>query len=579
MSDLTCSISENLTNQSCSAHPKNDIIYFCKSIYCEKALCFECLKDHSLIHKNNKTSQNLITISQLKKENYDKINMNLENLLSEIKSIENYYLYNYETLLKNGLNSLKQARQNTEMIVQNFFDNIEFKIQNTLMEIYEKNYPFILKNLESFKRFISHLNEHKCKLESEVNLSFLLNLNFEEIYKEYEKIKNESYSKLQKITRKNLNIKNEIFTKLTNILDEGIKFEIESDTEFIQQQDLYYCEMKQTQLNLSNKEKDELKIKSANHFESSCQHKVLHFFQDNSKILRIIDVESLYNSFSKSYHIFDIPLNISFEIPAWHKSLITPLGEIYLIGGVNTNEGNKELDMVYKFDYDELTLVKLSPMLKERYGHELCFFQNSIYILGGSNDQEGMLVFCEKYDLLENKSKRVADLKVKTFGGSSCVYQEKTIFLFGGLLEDKILNNSIQVYDIQQDVWQLVKFDFLQNNLQVLWGSSAVQINDSQILIFGGYFAENHCSRNNLIVDISADKEKNEGFQLKISMDEKYNLPYGEGFWNNQAIIQKETVFCIQNIQSEEDGYGTQLDLRRVMSFNGKKWIIYEKKI
>ena len=164
MNDFTSS-SNCVQQQRCPSHPMNDIIYYCQSVHCEKTLCFECLKEHSNIHKSNKTSQHLVTLSQMKKECQEKVGTQLQILLDEIKSIENHYLYNYESLLKSHLDNLFQARLNTEMLIKNFFDNIEFKIRNTLLEIYEKNYPFILKSLEDFKRFIGKLNEYKCRLE------------------------------------------------------------------------------------------------------------------------------------------------------------------------------------------------------------------------------------------------------------------------------------------------------------------------------------------------------------------------------------------------------------------------------
>ena len=583
MNDFTSS-SNCVQQQRCPSHPMNDIIYYCQSVHCEKTLCFECLKEHSNIHKSNKTSQHLVTLSQMKKECQEKVGTQLQILLDEIKSIENHYLYNYESLLKSHLDNLFQARLNTEMLIKNFFDNIEFKIRNTLLEIYEKNYPFILKSLEDFKRFIGKLNEYKCRLEGEVNLNYLLSLNFQSLFGEYDKIKKESYTQLETLSRKTLVIKDEVFTKLTNILTQEIRYEPISDISFIQEQTLYYSEIKLKQMNTQTVPGDEVKITSPNYFSDDCKHKILHFFQDSTKLLRIIDVESLYNSLSKSYHIFEIPLNITFDIPAWHKSVITSKGDIFLVGGINVHEENKELKSIYKFDYDELTLEEYPPMMKERYGHELCYINENIFIIGGSNDAEGMLVFCEKYDLTEKKSSAIASLKVKTCCGCSCLYRQQFIYLFGGLLEDKILNDCIQCYDINNDLWEVIKFELDKDEPpQILWCSSSVQINNNQIMVFGGYLAENEGCRSSFLLDIDGrdgkenkNKDENNVVKHRILRNNTFDLPYGEGFWNNQSIIQKGNIFCLQNIQNEEDG--TQLNLRRVMSFTGKKWTIFEKK-
>lgn len=50
-------------------------------------------------------------------------------------------------------------------------------------------------------------------------------------------------------------------------------------------------------------------------------------------------------------------------------------------------------------------------------------------------------------------------------------------------------------------------------------------------------------------------------------------LPYAEGFWNNNPIIHKNKVYGIQNITDQQDELTAVADDRRVIIFNGDRWI------
>jgi hypothetical protein len=48
-------------------------------------------------------------------------------------------------------------------------------------------------------------------------------------------------------------------------------------------------------------------------------------------------------------------------------------------------------------------------------------------------------------------------------------------------------------------------------------------------------------------------------------------LPYGEGFWNNNPIIQNKVVFALQNLGTRDKEDCIEND-RRILSFNGLEW-------
>jgi hypothetical protein len=50
-------------------------------------------------------------------------------------------------------------------------------------------------------------------------------------------------------------------------------------------------------------------------------------------------------------------------------------------------------------------------------------------------------------------------------------------------------------------------------------------------------------------------------------------LPYAEGFWNNHAIIHKKSVYALQNVTDQHDELTALADERRVIVFNGERWL------
>lgn len=52
-----------------------------------------------------------------------------------------------------------------------------------------------------------------------------------------------------------------------------------------------------------------------------------------------------------------------------------------------------------------------------------------------------------------------------------------------------------------------------------------------------------------------------------------YQLPYAEGFWDNNPIILNNQVIALQNV-SDADGVSLVLDERKIIVFNGRGWIV-----
>ncbi len=128
-------------------------------------------------------------------------------------------------------------------------------------------------------------------------------------------------------------------------------------------------------------------------------------------------------------------------------------------------------------------------------------------------------------------------------------------------------------------------------------------INPQQILVVGGYLANNENSQQSFIfnlwpsavptenshstlifkedetnnaIDKQAPENNNYEFKHAVSHVNRWILPVGEGFWNSQAIVSGKRVFCLQNIQVEEFQSTTKPDLRRLLSLGNYKWDQWE---
>ena len=50
-------------------------------------------------------------------------------------------------------------------------------------------------------------------------------------------------------------------------------------------------------------------------------------------------------------------------------------------------------------------------------------------------------------------------------------------------------------------------------------------------------------------------------------------LPHAEGFWNNCPVIYNRCVYALQNVTDQQDELTALADERRVVVFNGQRWL------
>ena len=113
-----------------------------------------------------------------------------------------------------------------------------------------------------------------------------------------------------------------------------------------------------------------------NTFKEESKRKYLHFFQHGDKVLHTMDIGSDQHFFSAT------KLEINFKIPEFHKSISTPNGDLYLVGG-GIPETSTKSQKIFRYDFDRKTLVFCANLKYARSSHSLCFNNRYIYIVGG----------------------------------------------------------------------------------------------------------------------------------------------------------------------------------------------------
>lgn len=316
-------------------------------------------------------------------------------------------------------------------------------------------------------------------------------------------------------------------------------------------------------------------INMPDYFEPKNLTKFLHFFESNSKNLYLLNVETI----NHSSEFMKTTLNIPFKIPRFHKSIITPKGIIYLLGGTSP-ETNKKTANIYVYDNRTQELKQVGNMVHPRSSHSVCFHKDLIYVVGGFLNQQEFTVSCEIFDVKREKSSQIANLNIPSGVSGLCTFSDQYIFKFGGLTEGLNLNNTIERYNIALNIWELIdaKFDThdpLRIDLKafsLLSTCCSIQINNNEIFVFGGYRANNESSNMSFILSAESDERNEIDYVIKY-IDYK-PLVESEGFWNNTPLIMYKKVWALQNIANEKNDDCLE-NTRRVISFNSNSWKNY----
>lgn len=209
--------------------------------------------------------------------------------------------------------------------------------------------------------------------------------------------------------------------------------------------------------------------------------KYLHWFEWEKRDLHLFDVTR--------YTHKTIRLVIPFKIHPFSRSIITPNGYIYLLGGEDKIEGAKK--EVYCFntatsDTDK-TLYNKPSMPHKKYDFTLCYLDSFIYVICGKNVDNEIVRSCERY-CIENESWSIcSSVNVKRYAASAATIKEKNrIYLFGGRGEaQNAMINEIEEYCVETDNWRILDINW-PNEWKPVEVCATIQLKKDEIIIFGG---------------------------------------------------------------------------------------------
>ena len=270
------------------------------------------------------------------------------------------------------------------------------------------------------------------------------------------------------------------------------------------------------------------------------------YFVNPDRVLPMINEEQ--KSLSLYSLLYDrttsINLSCNSEIPYSPSIIITPDSIIYLCGGVlpNGNLTNKS----YQFQTNKDTLGEVSNMIVKKAGHSLCFVNlgaqgGHIYSIGGRTNDGVRTKICEKYNILENKWEKIALMNSARSRAAVTPFDDKFIYAFYGTGSDMLNVQTCEKYDISMNFWKKIEIYNDFTGFEVSF-AGAVQINDKQILVFGG-FNENEQEKGSIIFSkkIMTFNVNNLTFRLHIDqMPTDFSLSC-----SSTPVVDNNQIFCL----------------------------------
>ena len=158
-------------------------------------------------------------------------------------------------------------------------------------------------------------------------------------------------------------------------------------------------------------------------------------------------------------------------------------------------------------------------LIHARYGHSSCMEGDTIYTMGGFNHPDveseppSTLVYCEKYNFVENKWKSAARMReARAFGG--CVRIDRKIYIIGGL-KDYSLLDSIEQYSTVVDIWTIINYKMAEP-LAKFGVHHQVEQPDT-ILLFGGLTKDFECV--NIVRKVVVREDESGRVDIKLTKE------------------------------------------------------------
>ena len=336
-----------------------------------------------------------------------------------------------------------------------------------------------------------------------------------------------------------------------------------------------------------------------NYFQDDAYCRILHYFEPNTKNFYYADLNdlqkraqqissqnfrgsnqknsvkagsqknSLKNSADVAFEKFELQIN--FLIPRHHRSLITPNGNVFLIGGLeNSNPSNPQQSIlfssrVYTLDFERVSLQQISPMLIARAAFAALIMPMGILVAGGLIHDPEASADCdttssvEFYSFADGHWVELEPLKEPVINATLCLLNDQTVLKIGGKFDNTQMSNVIELFDLQRNLWTILEDKIGIPPLPAL--ACALALDDGLILFCGGNFEE-YADKTDAICLLELGKKR----QIRGFWKVGFSLPAKEGFLNQQLIVENGRLFALQNVPSPKSETSTVSTQRKALA-------------
>lgn len=560
---------EDYSTNLCNAH--NDVfVSYCHE--CRHPLCVKCLLTHSRSFDTHRVQ----SFNELRTSLLSTINQTTDNLKQNLDRLEKFRLHALKdseigALRQKGIDQIQHLRQKIFEKLNLYFDTIHVK----WLSMFDENHLLSVQK-DKIVRELSQLIKMYLKARQQYNsLDQAKVLQYEDLkeiigtislVKKQDLIDSRVSSFLNQLDTKARNTKfpelavnklvqSKIYDEFNSILD-------------------YTLDSSLDQLSSGKP----LNIKMNEFFKSpkpseSTMKSMISIKPESQQISRLIPIVAKNRRlmvFDASICTFkELVLSELHSIPHGIQLLVMPNNphRFLMIGG---HYFKKPSNKVYELDSSTSEFKVHEPMIRSRWLHRAVIHKNSLYVTGGiDNEKETPVASVEVFDTESLKWSEVKPMKYARHSHSIFVFetQEKSntkekktasIYVLGGIGVDKQYVRTIEKFDFDKGFWTECP---LKNGLgPELVGPFATQINEKEILIFGGfkYFPAE---------DSKSTKSANGTQYLKypfnnsnvllynieeavISTSQHFNLPFGVLNTGSQLIYTQKKIYFVGGLNT-----------------------------
>ena len=611
---------EKLINKICNKcllHKNNKELFICTT--CNVAFCKFCSNKHNshdvierkdLVKFNQELKNlkielnqklegtNLTNIYQIKESNNSEYNSNIEKLQNRLDNIKKIYrgiINNYKRDIDKSLPYLLEYKEKVEQLIENSYNLDTIKDEQQFINYYYW-YTNIKEKQEKIKNEINALeliqknfNMTMLYFDEKIKSIYALTNNDYKFLKNlyYNKTQNESLDQTNNNELPKLNLFN-IFNKSKNFAQDlknsnsksNKRFskdssEISSSHEIISDIPKQKYPLSYRNKENNNKEKlNDIRLKKHLHNSKIFKNKISqkNLFceeieeksekeesqEDISISSQRIIAKKIYNIKPNTQNIFYFDIKtrkieerkvnfeqLSFEYFEQNQSILNYKNNFYLSGGNN-------LKIFYKYDQNINVFIKLKEMLTVHSCHGILGMGNYIYVISGSLSNK-----VEKYDINNNTWENMTELNESRIWPSCFGFNNKYIFVFGGLKEHS-KENLIKIEKIDlsylDNKWEKINLNY-ENEIKLRYNFGIINLMNNSFLIIGGKeYDENNSEINNslriMINNKKIDIEKEQ--DLMLYKNEEFNgktfAYFGDGLYGEFSSVSYRTFYLINII-------------------------------